>query len=140
MLLGMISCNQKEDIVSQAQTDNTCIEYSVIEENEISSADLFDSASKSLESIPGILGLDILNESFDKAEMSLEPVDTRAGLSPLFYKTVRITYTTKDEKKQGHQGIRSHRISALQEDGQSHAHQPRHSYGDSYGSYILYIG
>jgi len=98
MLLGMISCNQKEDIVSQTQTDNTCIEYSVIEENEISSADLFESASKSLESIPGILGLDILNESFDKAEMSLEPVDTRAGLSPLFYKTVRITYTTKDEK------------------------------------------
>jgi len=98
MLLFVMSCNKKEDIASQAQTEDTNIEYSVIEENEISSADLLKSASKSLADAPGQIDFDILRETYNKAVQNLEPVDTRSGLSPLLYKTVRITYTTKDEK------------------------------------------
>jgi len=101
LIMGLVSC-QKEQTVSMPDYDSEGIpemNYTVLEEKDLTSEELFASAA-GLEEFTGPEAINSLQRSFNEAASNQIAIDgTKASLPALFYKTARVTYTVKDEAK-----------------------------------------
>jgi len=95
MMIMSIACT-KNDVEPMSVENEREVDFSVLEESEVSSGDLFEASVNSLKVIDG-LDLSSLGDAYGMAESEQVAVDTKALNLPLFYKVARITYVTKDQ-------------------------------------------
>lgn len=99
LIMSMVSC-QKEEAGNVSTEDSAGIHqmnYTILEENEITSEELF-SAATALEEFTGKEVINNLRNSFNEAACNQVTVEgTKSIIPPLLYKTAKISYITKDQ-------------------------------------------
>lgn len=98
--MGMVSCSQDEVLNVQsndesAETGN----FTVLEENTIEGENLFSDAMQGMEQFKGMEAYNELKTAFNNANAKNVDNQTR-GITPAFYKTVKIEYTTTDQNNE----------------------------------------
>lgn len=97
--MGLASCSQ-DDVVKSAKVDETPVkDFTVLEENEMTSDQLFEGSMAGMDAFAGMDIYDQVRNAFEEANnrlVSVSDVQTR-GIVPALYKTVRVEYQTTDQ-------------------------------------------
>lgn len=98
MAVSFFGCNKDEMFVASTDGERV-VEFSVIDEKDVSSSDFFETATSSLKDVEG-LNLSELSRAYKAAEAGQEVTDNEKSLLPLTYRVARITYNTRDAANQ----------------------------------------
>jgi len=98
MVASLIGCNNNESVVAPVDELRE-VEFTVVDEQDISSNDLFESATSSLKGIEGI-DIEELGQAYNEAVGGLELAENKTMSLPLFYRVTTVNYQTLDEANQ----------------------------------------
>jgi len=98
MVAGLIGCSKNETVVAPVEEERV-VEYTVVDEKDVASTDLFKNATSSLQGIEG-LDLTELNQAYNEAVGGLELAENTTMSLPLFYRVTTVNYQTLDEANQ----------------------------------------
>jgi len=98
MAAALVGCNKNDAVLAPVDVERV-VEYSVIDEQDMSSTDLFKTATSSLRDVEGV-DLGELSQAYNEAVGGLELADNSTMSISLLYRIAHITYVTKDEANQ----------------------------------------
>lgn len=99
MVAVLFGCNKNDDAVVAPIEEEREVEFTVLDEQDLSSADLFEAATSSLKGIEGV-NLGELSQAYNEAVGQFELAENKTMSLPLFYRVSRITYVTTDAANQ----------------------------------------
>lgn len=94
---SLVGCNKNEPVASV--DEERVVEFTVLEESDVSSTDFFETVTSPLKTVEGI-DLGELHQAYNTAVGGMEIADNKTMTLPLFYRIARITYVTKDAANQ----------------------------------------
>jgi len=95
VVAGLIGCSKNESVVAPTDEERV-VKFTVVDEQDMSSTDLFDAAVSSLKDVEGV-DLGELGQAYKTAEGEMELAENGTMSLPLHYRVATINYITKDE-------------------------------------------
>lgn len=98
IVASFVGCNKNEMLMAPADEERV-VEFTVLEESDVSSTDFFNAVTSPLKAIEGV-DLSELHRAYDVAVGGQKVADNNTLSLPLFYRIANITYVTKDAANQ----------------------------------------
>ncbi|MCQ2344908.1 MAG: alpha/beta hydrolase [Paludibacteraceae bacterium] len=98
IVAGFVGCNKNELPIAPVDEERM-VDFSVIEESDVSSTDFYNAVMSPLKTVEGV-DLSELQRAYDATAGRQMVADNNTLCLPLFYRIARITYVTKDAANQ----------------------------------------